>query len=241
MTVLIREKNVFSSEELDDIQELESHVLLQGQEVSFLWKNNQYWLFSHNPKEKPISVEIDAEIENHLDFFKKSSLYHELMAKAVGVKPQFRPEVFDLTAGLLGDSLKLVAMGCKVRAYERNPIVHFLLKYALKNASHPLIKNLELVYEDASNALSRIREHHVVFYDPMFEDFNDKAAPKKEMRIFRSVVGVDPDSKILVTKILEKKVKRLVIKRPRHSVELIEKEATKYLGKSIRYDVYFSV
>lgn len=81
----------------------------------------------------------------------------------------------------------------------------------------------------------------VIYFDPMFEDPNKQASPRKEMRIFRSLIGKDQDAETVFKKARSLRPKRLVIKRPRHSQIMVEKPSVEYMGKSTRYDVYFSV
>lgn len=199
----------------------------------------QYWLHSDQDKENPIGIEIDKILTRHEEFFRKSSLQKELLARAIGVKGPHRPQVLDLTAGLLGDTLLFLAFGCQVTAVERHPLVGFLIQNAIENAQHPLVKNLKFLPLGASEVLSRPLESEVIYFDPMFEDVNSKASPRKEMRIFRSMVGEDQDAKTVFEEAFRKGPKRLVVKRPRHSRPLAEKEAVVFSGKATRYDVYF--
>jgi 16S rRNA (guanine1516-N2)-methyltransferase len=74
----------------------------------------------------------------------------------------------------------------------------------------------------------------------MFEDANEKALPKKEMRIFRSVVGSDEDALSVFNMARALKPKRLVIKRPRLSIPLMENPNISFKGKATRYDVYLA-
>ncbi len=211
------------------------------QELVFEWINGQFWLHSDIPKEKPIGIEIDRELTRHEEYFKKSSLQKELLARAIGVKGPYRPKVLDLTAGMLGDSLLLLSFGCEVWASERHPVIRFLIESALKNAQHPRIQYFNFLGSDAEKVLETPPAVDVFFFDPMFEDANEKTSPKKEMRIFRSLVGSDLDAEKVFTKALSLKPKRLVVKRPKQSVYLSQKPAVEYIGKSTRYDVYFSV
>ena len=211
------------------------------QELVFEWINGQFWLHSDIPKEKPIGIEIDRELTRHEEYFKKSSLQKELLARAIGVKGPYRPKVLDLTAGMLGDTLLLLSFGCEVWASERHPVIRFLIESALKNAQHPRIQHFHFLGSDAEKVLETPPAVDVFFFDPMFEDANEKTSPKKEMRIFRSLVGSDLDAEKVFTKALSLKPKRLVVKRPKQSVYLSQKPAVEYIGKSTRYDVYFSV
>nr|VUD25346.1 methyltransferase [Salmonella sp. NCTC 7297] len=49
------------------------------------------------------------------------------MAKAVGIKGDYLPDVVDATAGLGRDAFVLASVGCRVRMLERNPVVAALL------------------------------------------------------------------------------------------------------------------
>jgi 16S rRNA (guanine1516-N2)-methyltransferase len=237
---LINEGKLLSTDECQ-FSELNKFCSQLSYDLTFEWINGQYWLHSDIPKEKPIGIEIDQELLRHEEFFKKSSLQKELLARAIGIKGPKRPPVLDLTAGLLGDSLLLLSFGLEVWAVERHPVIRFLIQSAIKNASHPAMKRFHFIEGEASEVLNSLPPVEVIYFDPMFEDANSKTSPRKEMRIFRSLVGKDQDAGELFQKALDLKPKRLVVKRPRQSVPLSQKAQVEYLGKSTRYDVYFSV
>lgn len=226
----------------ENIEDLFPFAQKRGLELVFEWQGGQYWLHSDQKGERPIGINLDFELERHQNYFKKSSLHKELLAKSIGIKGTYRPKVVDLTAGLLGDSLLFLAMGCEVLALERHPVVAFLIQSALKNAKHPLIKKLEFRFQDAHEFLMQdeLSSYDVLYYDPMFEDANEKSLPRKEMRIFRSVVGEDADAKKVFNLALKKITKRVVVKRPRLSCTISEVKPLQYIGKATRYDVYLS-
>jgi hypothetical protein len=204
------------------------------------WIDGQYWLHSDNNKERPIGVQIDKELDRHLDFFKRSSIINELLARSIGVKSGFRPKILDLTGGLLGDTLLFLSFGCEVITLERHPIISFLLKSSLQNAKHPALSRLTFLPMDALNYLNEKPKVDVIFFDPMFEDVNERALPRKEMRIFREFVGSDKDALEVFRQARIHLPKRLVVKRSRHSVPLVEGPQITYQGKATRYDVYLS-
>lgn len=212
---------------------------IPGANSTFEWINGQFWLHSDDPKEKPIGIEIDKILDRHLDFFRKSSVQKELFARAIGIKGAFKPRVVDLTAGLLGDSLLFLAAGCAVTAVERNPLVSFLIESSLKNANHPLLEKFCFQGGEASDFLKSRPENDVIFFDPMFEDANHKSSPKKEMRIFRNLLAGDSDAENVLTLALGAGIKRVVVKRPRLSRELLDLKPLRMEGKSTRYDIYF--
>lgn len=205
------------------------------------WINGQFWLHSDNPKERPIGIGIDRELLRHEEFFKKSSIQKELLARAIGIKGSYRPKVLDLTGGMLGDSLLLLSFGCEVWTSERHPVMRFLIESALQNSSHPRLKNFHFLGGDALSLLQNPPSVDVIYFDPMFEDPNEKTSPRKEMRIFRNLVGKDLDAIEVFKEARKVGPKRLVVKRPRLSDFLLEKPSVEYQGKSTRYDVYFSL
>jgi len=212
----------------------------EGIDLTFEWIQGQYWLHSDHPKELPIGIEIDKVLNRHEDFLKKSGVHRELLARSVGIKGAFRPKILDLTAGLLGDSLLLLSFGCEVWAVERHPVIRFLIQSALHNATHPKLAKFHFLESDALSVLENNDQIDVAYFDPMFEDINEKASPRKEMRIFRKLIGKDYDAVDVFQKAQNKSFKRLVVKRPRHSIHLGLKPEVEYIGKSTRYDVYFS-
>lgn len=241
MTLKLIKDGISLSTDDRQFSELNKFCSDRGADLTFEWINGQFWLHSDNAKERPIGIEIDSELSRHEEFFKKSSLQKELLAKAVGVKGPYRPKVLDLTAGMLGDTLLLLSFGCEVWAVERHPVIRFLISSAMQNSQHPRVKNLHFLESDAETVLNHPPSVDVIYFDPMFEDANEKTSPRKEMRIFRNIVGKDEDAIRVFNRALRLKPKRLVVKRPRQSVHLGERPANEYIGKSTRYDAYFPV
>jgi hypothetical protein len=226
--------------ESEEFKRLNNFCLEQNLYLKIEWIQGQYWLHSQNQKEKPIGVQIDKELDRHIEFFKRSSIINELLARSIGVKSGVRPKVLDLTGGLLGDTLLFLSFGCEVITLERHPIISFLLKSSLQNAKHSALSRLTFFPVDALTYLSEKPAVDVIYFDPMFEDVNDRSLPKKEMRIFREFIGQDRDSQEVFRLAKIHHPKRLVVKRPRHSAPLFERPQISYQGKATRYDVYLS-
>ena len=212
----------------------------QKLDVTFEWINGQYWLHSDKEGERPIGIEIDAELSRHQEYFKKSSLQKDLLAKAIGVKGPHRPSVTDLTAGMLGDTLLFLSFGCQVISVERNPLISFLIESARANAKHDSLQRWTFIHADAQEILDAGVNTEVIYFDPMFEDFNEKSSPRKEMRIFRHFIGQDMDATAVFEQARKLSIKRFVVKRPRLSKKLGSEEPLTYMGKATRYDVYLS-
>ena len=188
----------------------------------------------HSKYSNPISTNIESELDYHKKFFFKNSLHKQPLAKALGLKKGTPPPcVLDVTAGMLGDTLLIYSFGCKVRALERHPIAYILSANALTENGI----DITLEFRDAKTIESPVA---VAYFDPMYSEKNEKSLPKKEMRIFRDVVGVDSDA-IDTAVHLQSFCKRLVIKRSIKGAPLVENPSMTIKGKSTAYDVYLNL
>ncbi|WP_252734991.1 class I SAM-dependent methyltransferase [Amphritea sp. 2_MG-2023] len=172
----------------------------------------------------------------------------QMIAKAVGIKGGVRPQIMDVTAGLGRDSFVLATLGCEVQMVERSPIIHALLESGLQQAQRDaevadIAARMQLVNADSIEWLSDPQtvacKPQVIYVDPMFPHTDKSALVKKEMRVFRDIVGDDQDSVALLEQALNVAEYRVVVKRPRKA-PAIEGQAPSYQlnGKSSRYDIY---
>jgi len=170
----------------------------------------------------------------------------QLIAKAVGIKSGILPYVIDATAGLGKDSFVLASLGCRVTLLERSPIIAELLKSGLAQAetcaeTAEITSRMNLIQQDAiswlQNATHDIAD--VIYLDPMFPHREKSALVKKEMRLFRPIVGDDKDSASLLSAALQHARCRVVVKRPRKAAAIPGPLPSYVLkGKSSRYDIY---
>lgn len=174
---------------------------------------------------------------------------HEAVVKACGLlKIQGPVTVFDATAGLLRDACVLAAAGAEVWVGERSPVIAALVADGLARAAadpalRELTRRLHFQPGDSCERLLALAEAAerpaVVYLDPMFPHRDKSALVKKEMRLFRTVVGEDPDADALLAPALRAATRRVVVKRPRHAPWLGgRKPALAQEGKSARFDIY---
>ena len=189
----------------------------------------------------PIFIDVNTVLKKHEVFFYKNSIYKDPLARAIGLKKgKKKPSVLDATAGMLGDSMLIYAYGVEnLTCCERNPVVACLVQNALDIAELP-IKFFHCNSLQQEFSQGGILKFDVVFYDPMYKEKNAKAAPKKEMAIFREIVGPDDDLKEVATLLKQRAQERLVIKRSNKSVPILENPSHTITGKSTSYDVYLS-
>lgn len=170
----------------------------------------------------------------------------EAVAKAVGIKKDYLPDVVDATAGLGRDAFVLASIGCKVRMVERHPVVAALLEDGLKRAyldpdiGEWMQERMTLIHASSAQALAEITPApDVVYLDPMYPHKTKSALVKKEMRVFQSLVGADEDADTLLIPALTLAKKRVVVKRPDYAEPLNNQPAHASVAtKNHRFDIY---
>lgn len=183
------------------------------------------------------------------------------LVKAVGARSGVCPLVWDVTAGLGQDGFVLARYGCKVRLFERNPLVYHLLEDGLMRARmaaeggdenlRSILARIELARADSVQLLSNdqlfgsgeAQAPEVIYIDTMFPERSKSAKVKKGMQLFQDIVGEDMDADKLLEFALRRAGNRVVVKRPRQAPSLgkatgASAPGLSFTGKSIRFDVY---
>lgn len=171
----------------------------------------------------------------------------QLVAKAIGLQKAKRPlRVVDATAGLGQDAFVLASLGCQVTLLERVQPVACLLqdglaRAALDERTAAIVARMTLHRADAVAWLQQQAplDADVIYLDPMFPHRDKSAEVKKEMRLFRYLVGQDLDADALLVAALACGAARVVVKRPRKAPALAGPAPGLVIeGKSSRYDIY---
>lgn len=196
----------------------------------------------HHPEFKPISIDY---LSNEFTKRWKSASKNDLLCKAIGVKKGCR-KIFDATCGLGYDAFFLATFDdLEVFTCERSTIIAELVMNALLRVKEdgrfeefPLYFYLGDSQEFLKNTTE---EFDTIYLDPMYPREAEKSAKqKKEMQIFRELVGDDIDSGSLFALAYEKAKKRVVVKRPDDAIEITDqmKPDIVFPGKTVRFDVY---
>lgn len=171
----------------------------------------------------------------------------QALAKAAGLKGGAMPSVLDATAGLGRDAFVLATLGCAVTLVERSAVVAALVEDGLARAAGdaevaPIAARMQLRCGDAREVLAQITQEtrpEVIYLDPMYPHRNKSALVKKEMRLFRELVGEDEDAQSLLPLALAAARRRVVVKRPDYAEPLGHKAPTMAIAtKNHRFDVY---
>jgi 16S rRNA (guanine1516-N2)-methyltransferase len=206
----------------------------------------------HTPKGLALYHE---ELSIQVDFLSPTFAYrlvhagskNELIAKAVGIKPNYRPTIVDATAGLGKDAFMLASLGCTVTMLERSSVLVRLLRDGLERALsndrvESIAQRMKLIETDSLVYLKNLAAEYypdVIYLDPMFPERKKAALVKKEMQMLQSLVGTNDDANLLLNCSLMCAKKRVVVKRPRLAPTLTEQKPTfSMTGKTSRFDVY---
>jgi len=172
----------------------------------------------------------------------------QALARAVGMKPGFSPDIWDATAGLGRDGFVLASLGSRVTLCERSPVLAALLHDALHRAAGDstigswVRDRLQLINADSCRYLQSLVETQrpqVVYLDPMYPAGKDHVRVKKGMHALQQIVGPDLDSGELLDIALQAALRRVVIKRAGwiHN----RKPDTTVESKKTRYDIYVTL
>ncbi|MEE2731359.1 MAG: class I SAM-dependent methyltransferase [Pseudomonadota bacterium] len=199
------------------------------------------------PLDKSLGNPVVVDFIHGKTGFRFLRAQHEMIVKAVAGRSKEPLTVIDATAGLGRDSFILAAAGFSVRAIERHPAIACLLWDGMDRASMSpegasVTERISLQWARAHTVLADLPEPEqpdVIYLDPMFPERSKQALVKKEMRLFRDLVGEDLDGEALLEIALQTARKRVVVKRPRKAESVAgRKPGYQLLGKSSRFDVY---
>jgi len=170
------------------------------------------------------------------------------LARACGLKPGHNPRILDATAGLGRDGFLLAGLGCEVQLLERSPVIAALLADGLRRAAQDvnlaelLAGRLTLTQADARcwlPSLAAAERPAVIYLDPMYPHRQKTALVKKDMRIFRSLLGNDEDAPDLLAAALACATARVVVKRPKGAEPVRGPAPSLHIASpNTRFDVY---
>ena len=174
----------------------------------------------------------------------------ELLPRAVGLKKGY-VQIIDATAGLLQDAIVLARLGGQVRAIERHPMVAKSLAEALQRGQQemsasgdsmaPWLSNIRLIQGDSREVLARLQESEwpdVIYLDPMFKHTKSKSLPRKEMQVFRQLVGEDLDFPDLLAKARSCAKFRVVVKTSTQGDSRLPLGANQLSGKTVCFHIF---
>ena len=127
-----------------------------------------------------VNVQFDSATMRH----RRKGGHNELLGRAVGVKADRKPSIFDATGGMGRDAFVLADLGCAVTLCERVPVLLWLLQEALSLAS---VSRYEPVRAAAGRMHIRsgdsrwqtVATGSVIYLDPMFPGAKEGGSREK--------------------------------------------------------------
>ena len=213
----------------------------ENDKFSLFFDNGNLFLKSKIHKDwLPFTIDFSSK-----EFLRRKDDKNQEILKAIGIKKDSNLKILDTTAGLGRDSFILANFGCKITMLERNPIIFLLLQNAIENSKNnseiaKTTQNMTLINQNSIEYLNNLKENFdVIYIDPMFPKTNKSRLVKKDMQIFREIVGDDLDSGKLLELALQQNVKRVVVKRMKKAEYLANKKPNfEIVGNTTRFDVY---
>jgi 16S rRNA (guanine1516-N2)-methyltransferase len=245
LTIFLAEEIDYKFKALLDNNYRVEYTSAEEPNKGLIWKNNEL-CYKTDDKQ---SIKFDWPAQWSYHAFKNYSVKKELLAKALGISKFGTKLVWDATCGTGKDTLLMLAYGLKLHSFERQDTVSSLIYSAIFSSqkSEGLTSVLSERFEFSNcTVLDYIKSNQdinwpdALYFDPMFTDAGrkKKALSRKEMQIFKEVVGDDEDSAHFLKSLLELPIKRVVVKRHPGSPKLLEGVTASFEGKSVRYDLY---
>lgn len=175
----------------------------------------------------------------------KATAGGDMLAKACLLSGHPKPDIIDATGGFGRDAWLLASWGARLRIYERQPIMAWLLKDAINSCPQPHIKMIAADFITHSADLAA-QSCDLVYLDPLFPSHHKrKAKSHKRMELLQSLLPVVKSELLpLLSAAIRLARYRIVLKRPKRAKVIAPASIGKNLGllqlagSSNRFDIY---
>ncbi|MDC1116446.1 class I SAM-dependent methyltransferase [Luminiphilus sp.] len=213
------------------------HPVSRSDDIELVVGETSAWLETAGLK---VAIRFDSAAMLH----RRHGGQNELLGRAVGVKNDRHPVVFDATGGLGRDAFVLADLGCRVTLCEQTPALAWLLQDAILCAQVSRYDAVRDAVERMTvcSGQSEAQSLHaatVIYIDPMFPERKKAAAVKKEAMMLQYLSASHDGGESLMAWAWQQAIDRIVVKRPLKAPVLGERKASFTLsGKSVRFDVF---
>ena len=189
-------------------------------------------------------VKVAVQFDSAAMQYRRKGGQNEMLGRAVGLKVDRKPLIWDATGGLGRDAFVLADLGCEVTLCERVPVLAWLLDQAVQAAAVSGVDQVRAAAERmsvlaADSKTQRAAAGTVIYLDPMFPERKKAAAVKKEAAMLQHLADQADDSESLWRWAWDQPVERIVVKRPLRAPILGQTRPAHTLkGKSVRFDVF---
>ncbi len=199
----------------------------------------------HQDQGKSLHMQLDWTEPSIVYGFKLGQPKRAL-EKAMQYGGQYPKALIDATCGLAKDTLVMASHGTHITAIESNPLLLLLLQQAKRRAADhpimgPIVRNVDFHLGQAEYLLNDMPSQSIIYLDPMFPPSSKTALAKKPLQMLQKMTHNPCDDLTLLKTAIGCQAKRVILKRPRKSPVLLEKQLHHQIhGKTIRFDIYIS-
>mgnify|MGYP001212874575 FL=1 len=206
-----------------------------------LQEDNLYFNFKKKRTLTPLKIDIK---KGALGWRLARPQHETHLKKAIG-KTDRPLRILDSTAGLLGDSMIMLALGHSVTAYEQSKILYTILNNQLNQLpeTDSNLLNFKLINSNVCETNFNEKSFDVIYFDPMYPEDKASSARRSDLKKINSILEIeglasDPESTFNYLRSIPST--KLIVKRPL-KVDAFEGSINyKITGKSVRFDIYLN-
>ena len=206
-----------------------------------LQEDNLYFNFKKERALTPLKIDIQ---KGALGWRLARAKHETHLKKAIG-KTDRPLRILDATAGLLGDSMIMLALGHSVTAYEQSKILYTMLNNELNQISETdsNLLNFKLINSNVCETNFNEKSFDIIYFDPMYPEDKASSARRSDLKKINSILkieGLASDSESTFTYLRSIPKTKLIVKRP-VKVDAFEGSINYQIkGKSVRFDIYLN-
>ena len=235
----------FESQKLKELETklnlISSNKINLDHDSLVLQEDNLYFNFKKERALTPLKIDIQ---KGALGWRLARAQHETHLKKAIG-KTDRSLRILDATAGLLGDSMIMLALGHSVTAYEQSKILYTMLNYQLNQLSETDSNslNFKLINSNVCETNFNEKSFDVIYFDPMYPEDKASSARRSDLKKINSILEIeglasDPESTFTYLRSIPKT--KLIVKRPL-KVDAFEGSINYQIkGKSVRFDIYLN-
>ena len=206
-----------------------------------LQEDNLYFNFKKERALTPLKIDIQ---KGALGWRLARAQHETHLKKAIG-KTDRPLRILDATAGLLGDSMIMLALGHSVIAYEQSKILYTMLNNELNQIpeTNSNLLNFQLINSNVCEANFSEKSFDVIYFDPMYPEDKASSARRSDLKKINSILEIeglasDPESTFTYLRSILKT--KLIVKRPLKIDAFKGSINYQITGKSVRFDIYLN-
>ena len=235
----------FESQKLKELETklnlISSNKINLDHDSLVLQEDNLYFNFKKERALTPLKIDIQ---KGALGWRLARPQHETHLKKAIG-KTDRPLRILDATAGLLGDSMIMLALGHSVTAYEQSKILYTMLNNQLNQLSETdsNLLNFKLINSNVCETNFSEKSFDVIYFDPMYPEDKASSARRSDLKKINSILeieGLVSDPELTFSYLRNISSTKLIVKRPLKADAFKGSINYQIKGKSVRFDIYLN-